>query len=570
VTCADVRARQARLLGVLLVGPFFLAAAAAQVFVPGIGVAATLAAICGLLASAWLAVVAVTTGRDTLAAGAMLAVGAPAVGSIIAAAGGIASPLSLLALGLAIESYWVARTPRSARLGGLAAVGAFVIQAMVAPALAGVDTAASAWQWLVPAGYVLSLMPRLRALLGAEQRQDADNEHPGIEDVIDAVVLRMALNGDVADVSRKAREILNLQPELLLSSGLLDRVHVADRVAYLSALADIRDGACSRNCELRLRLPRQPDGPSGDNYRLFCVELVRAGDAREIVVLLRQASQMEELRAALAVAYEAADRNNAAKDRFLATVSHELRTPLNAIIGFSDMLAHDMCGKLDDPRQREYVCMIRDSGNHLLAVVNSILDVSKIEAGSYDIHPESFRFRDAVDMCRAMLAPQAEAKKLALNMHVAGAVGDVIADSRAVRQILINLVSNAIKFTPEGGSVSLAAKRLGSRLHFSVADTGIGIAEADLGRIGEPFTQIQNDYTRQFEGTGLGLSVVRGLVGLHQGTMTIESALGQGTTVAISLPIDGPANWRASRGEVLPMKAAETKEEIDGTLRKIA
>ncbi|BCH26030.1 sensor histidine kinase [Mesorhizobium sp. L-8-3] len=563
--------RQARLLGALLVGPFFLAAAAAQVFVPGLGAAAALAAICGLLAAAWLAVVAVTTtGRDTLAAGAMLAMGAPAVGSVIAAAGGIASPLSLLALGLVVEPYWVARTPRSAWLGSLAAIGAFVVQAMVAPALAGADIAASAWHWLVPAGYVLSLLPRLHSLLGVEPHRDADDEHRGIEDFIDAVVFRMTLNGDVADVSRKARDILDLQPELLLSSGLLDRIHVADRVAYLSALADIRDGAASRNCELRLRLPRRADGPAGDNYRLFCVELVRAGDAREIVVLLRQALQTEELRGALALAREAADRNSAAKDRFLATVSHELRTPLNAIIGFSDMLAHGMCGRLDDPRQREYVCMIRDSGNHLLAVVNSILDVSKIEAGSYDIHPEPFRFRDAVDMCRAMLSPQADAKKLRLDMHVAGAVGDVVADSRAIRQILINLVSNAIKFTPEGGTISLAAKRLGSRLHFSVADTGIGIAEADLGRIGQPFTQIQNDYTRQFEGTGLGLSVVRGLVGLHQGTMTIESALGQGTTVAISLPIDGPATWRASRGELLSMKAAETREEIDGTLRKIA
>lgn len=570
MTSADARARQARLLGVVLAGPFFLAAAAAQVFVPSIGVAATLAGICGLLAAAWLAVVAVTaSGRDELPGIATLAMAAPAVGAVIAAAGGMASPLSLLAFGLAVESCWVARTSRSAWLGGFAAVGALIVQAVAAPTFAGAHAAASAWHWLVPAAYMLSLLPRLHSLLGVERHQATDGQERGIEDVIDAVVLRMAPNGEVADVSRKARDILNLQPELLLSSGLLDRIHVADRVAYLSALADIRDGASSRSCELRLRLPRQADGPSGNNYRLFCAELVRADDAADIVVLLRQAGQTEALRSALAEAKEAADRNNAAKDRFLATVSHELRTPLNAIIGFSDMLAHGMCGKLDDPKQHEYICMIRDSGNHLLAVVNSILDVSKMEAGSYDIHPEAFRFRDAVDMCSAMLSPQAEAKSVALNMSVGGAVGDVVADSRAVRQILINLVSNAIKFTPEGGGVTLAAKRLGSRLHFSVTDTGIGIAEADLGRIGRPFTQIQNDYTRQFEGTGLGLSVVRGLVGLHQGTMTIESALGEGTTVAISLPIEGPAKG-PSRGEVLPMKAAETREEIDGTLRKIA
>jgi cell cycle sensor histidine kinase DivJ len=559
------------LLGVLLASPFFLAAAAAQVFVPHFGASATLAGICGLLAVAWLAIVAVTmTGRDGVAAVAMLIISIPVVGSIIAAAGGIASPLSLLAVGLAVESYWVARTRRAGQAGALAAIAALFVQALFAPALVDGEAFASAWHWLVPAAYTVSLAPRLHELLDGSPRDLQGGEPSTIEEAIDAVVLRMAPNGDVVDVSRKARTLLNLQPELLLSTGLLDRVHVADRVGYLSAVADIRAGAASRRCEVRLRLPREADQPCGDNYRPFSMELARAGGAQEMFVLLRQNGEMEELRAALALARDAADSNNAAKDRFLAAVSHELRTPLNAIIGFSDMLVNGMCGSFGDPKQREYVSMIRESGNHLLAVVNSILDVSKMEAGSYDIHPEAFRFRDAAEMCRAMMALQAEAKNVALNVRIGPGVGDVVADRRAVKQMLINLVSNAIKFTPGGGSITLAATRLGSRLHFSVSDTGIGIAEADLARIGEPFTQIQNDYTRQFEGTGLGLSVVRGLVGLHRGTMTIESAPGQGTTVAISLPVDGPRMCEASRGEVLPMRPAETNEEIDGTLRKIA
>ena len=140
-----------------------------------------------------------------------------------------------------------------------------------------------------------------------------------------------------------------------------------------------------------------------------------------------------------------------AKSHFLGVVSHELRTPLNAIIGFSDMLEHEMFGPFADPRQKEYVGLIRESGNHLLAVVTSILDVSKIECGSYPIEPEPFRFRDAVETCRSMVRLQADQKSLALEADIPAAVGQIVADRRAVQQILINLMSNAVKFTPAGG-----------------------------------------------------------------------------------------------------------------------
>lgn len=539
--------------------------------VPVLGVVATLAAVCVLLAIAWLSVVAVAaTGRGGLAAGAVLASCAPFVGLIIAGAGGMASPLALLGPCLVAEAYWVGRSARAAWAGTAAAFAALIIQAAVLPWMADAQPVANGWHWLVPVAYLASFAPRLRALLAVRAPLDQENAHAALEQAIDAVVLRMATNGDVVDASEQARDLLSLQPELLLASGLLDRIHVADRVAYLSAIADLREGAHSRRCDLRLRLPRGADQPLGDNYRPFVVELARFADSPEIVGLLRRNDEMAALRAALAEARDVADSSDIAKNRFLAAVSHELRTPLNAIIGFSDMLAHGMCGPLGSSRQEEYVRLIRESGNHLLAVVNAILDVSKIESGTYEIHPESFRFGEAAEMCRSMMALQAETKDIALTMRMGAGVGEIVADRRSVKQMLINLLSNAIKFTPEGGKVSLSATRLGSRLHFSVSDTGIGIAAADLARLGEPFTQIQNDYTRQFEGTGLGLSVVRGLVGLHRGTMTIESAPGEGTTVAISLPVEGPEAVFPSRGEVLSMKSSANNEEIDGTLRKIA
>ncbi|TIN62035.1 MAG: HAMP domain-containing histidine kinase, partial [Mesorhizobium sp.] len=145
-------------------------------------------------------------------------------------------------------------------------------------------------------------------------------------------------------------------------------------------------------------------------------------------------------------------------------VSHELRTPLNAIIGFSDMLLHEMFGGFKDPRQKEYVGLVRDSGQHLLAVVTSILDVSRIESGVYATEPEPFRFAEAVDMCQSMMQLQAQAKNIDLRAQIAPDAGDINADQRAVQQMLINLVSNAIKFTPDGGDVVVGAKRIGSRL----------------------------------------------------------------------------------------------------------
>ncbi|RUU59733.1 HAMP domain-containing histidine kinase, partial [Mesorhizobium sp. M2C.T.Ca.TU.009.01.2.1] len=345
-------------------------------------------------------------------------------------------------------------------------------------------------------------------------------------------------------------------------------------VAYLTALADMREGAPKRRLDLRIRLPREGSSAS-DNFRPFSLELLRGEADRDVFTLvLRENDDVAALCEELAEAREAAATAEVAKGRFLAVVSHELRTPLNAIIGFSDMLLHEMFGAFKDPRQKEYVGLIRESGQHLLSVVTSILDVSRIEAGAYATELEPFRFVEAVDMCRSMMRPLADAKGIVLATQIAPDAGEINADRRAVQQILINLASNAVKFTPDGGSVVIGAKRVGSRLHFWVSDTGIGIAEEDMANLGKPFMQIQNDYTRRFEGTGLGLSLVKGLVALHDGTMSIESAPGEGTTVTIGLPVNGPKRHTGAPSGVLAMPAAKPKGDRDGerngSLRKTA
>ncbi|TIX38009.1 MAG: PAS domain-containing sensor histidine kinase, partial [Mesorhizobium sp.] len=288
--------------------------------------------------------------------------------------------------------------------------------------------------------WALTLIPRIAPLRGAANAQLDPAGSDRLEDLIDAVVLRIAAHGEVLDASAKARTMLRLPPELLFGTGLFDRIHLSDRVPYLSALADMRDGALSRRLDLRVRLP-QNSGVTADNYRPFSLEMMRApGQETVFTLVLRENDEVAGLRQELAAANEAAASAEVAKGRFLAVVSHELRTPLNAIIGFSDMLLHEMFGTFKDPRQKEYVGLVRDSGQHLLAVVTSILDVSRIESGAYATEPEPFRFREAVEMCQSMMCLQAEAKAIDLQAQIAPDAGEINADRRAVQQILINLV----------------------------------------------------------------------------------------------------------------------------------
>jgi two-component system, cell cycle sensor histidine kinase DivJ len=565
---------QRRFIGVMLAAPFFAAGAAVTLVTSGMGVAVTMAAIFATFGLCWFAALLVAaSGKMAFAGQVALVMGSLALAGIIAAAGGMASPVAMLVVALPFEAWWIGASRRAALWGALSACVAVLLQAFAGSVFPFGPAEIAAWHWLLPLAWALTLVPRVAALGSAAGAQLDPATDDRLENIIDAVVLRAGRHGEVLDASAKARTILKLQPELLFGTGLFDRIHLSDRVAYLSALADMRDGAPARRLDLRVRLPQNGNGPTADNYRPFSLELARGEEQQDVLTfVLRENDELAGLREELAAAKEAAASAEVAKGRFLAVVSHELRTPLNAIIGFSDMLLHEMFGTFKDPRQKEYVGLVKESGQHLLAVVTSILDVSRIEAGAYATEPEPFRFVEAVEMCQSMMRLQAEAKNIDLQAQIAPDAGEINADRRAVQQILINLVSNAIKFTPDGGDVVVGAKRIGSRLHFWVRDTGIGIAEEDFANLGKPFMQIQNDYTRRFEGTGLGLSLVKGLVALHEGTMSIESMPGEGTTVTISLPVNGPNGHSNDKPGVLPMPAAkaETKGDRHGSLRKTA
>jgi signal transduction histidine kinase/CheY-like chemotaxis protein len=253
------------------------------------------------------------------------------------------------------------------------------------------------------------------------------------------------------------------------------------------------------------------------------------------------------------------------KSEFLATMSHELRTPLNAVIGFSDLLATQLDTGLSD-RHKRYLKNIRTSGHHLLDLINGILDLSKVESGKMDLHCEEVPLRELIQQVIGGVQPQAEAKGLTISDQVEEGLDRVTLDAGKLKQILYNLLGNAVKFTPDGGQVCVAARiAQGSRerdcLEFSVSDTGIGIKPEDQERVFEPFRQIDSSMARKYTGTGLGLALTRKLVELHGGRIRVESTPGRGTTFTFTLALPSPVLPAVERRKIPPQRPEETEGE---------
>jgi cell cycle sensor histidine kinase DivJ len=254
-------------------------------------------------------------------------------------------------------------------------------------------------------------------------------------------------------------------------------------------------------------------------------------DGRHLVAAVRDARADR----AQEKARDSAEQQNAGKSRFLANMSHELRTPLNAIMGFSDIMRQRLFGPLGD-RYGEYAELINESGSHLLELINDGLDMSKIEAERYELSLESLDAREAVSAVLRLMRGQADRAGVNLRGALPAEPLKAEADRRALKQIALNLISNALKFTPKSGSVTVTLTRAGEVLELVVEDTGIGIAPADLERLGRPFEQA-GDAEARAKGSGLGLSLVRAFASLHGGDMSIRSVLGEGTTVTVRLPV---------------------------------
>jgi two-component system cell cycle sensor histidine kinase PleC len=273
---------------------------------------------------------------------------------------------------------------------------------------------------------------------------------------------------------------------------------------------------------------------------------------RSQTALERQASELADLAQKYAEEKQRAEEANQTKSKFLANMSHELRTPLNAIIGFSEVMGSGMFGALGSEKYQEYCHDILTSGNYLLEVINDILDMSKIEAGRMKFDLERLDLAQTLTESLRVVSGRAENKNLSLEADIEDAV-PVIADRRAMKQIVVNLLSNAVKFTPDNGRVIVRSRVVGDTVRLMIADTGIGIAQQSLARLGRPFEQVESQLTKSYHGSGLGLAIAKSLVQLHDGSMKLRSKLGVGTVVYVTLPCDPRSEIAA---EIIPAPAA--------------
>ncbi|WP_052733572.1 PAS domain-containing sensor histidine kinase [Methanosarcina sp. 1.H.T.1A.1] len=265
---------------------------------------------------------------------------------------------------------------------------------------------------------------------------------------------------------------------------------------------------------------------------------VTIGDRDYFVESFIDLSERKRTEKKLLQAKFAAEGASRVKSEFLATMSHELRTPLTAIIGFSDLLLEGINGELDE-RTKRYLNNISRSGNHLLILINNILDLSKIEAGKMELNLECFFVSEVFEDLKFIASASALNKDISIEFNVKDNLS-IIADKVRFKQILYNLISNAIKFTPVGGFVRISAEMSENMIQIRVSDTGIGISEEDRKYLFEPFKQIDSDMNRQYEGTGLGLALVKKFVDMHKGRVWFTSVQGKGSSFIFELPVNGP------------------------------
>jgi cell cycle sensor histidine kinase DivJ len=496
-----------------------------------------------LTAHAGFGVMALEPERDAAAKAAALASLTLFIAYLCSLTGGLASPFLPWLLVLPADGA-LTRQPRSIVLGAGCAAFGIVLLALVAPfglmslpllseGDGAVLRAAVALGAAAYAGMAIWSVTEAERNARANERRGALVFQAVTEGAGD-LILRLSVEGEIRFASAASAPLLGMLPADLMGRSVFDFVLPGDKAVLADSLRDA--AAVGRPASAEVRMMKVTGGIAWVEFRLDPVCDGAWGKDADIVAVGRDTSVRRAFEDQLARAREYAERANVSKTQFLANMSHELRTPLNAIIGFSDVMRQEMFGAITVPKYKEYSGLIHDSGRHLLDLIGDVLDMSKVEAGKFELSPEPVDSVELISKCIETVKVTAERKKVKLTANLAAAQG-LVADKRALKQILLNLLSNAIKFTPAGGTVEIATASKAGWFWLGVADDGMGIGEEDLKRLGKPFEQVTGAYTRDHEGTGLGLSLVRSFVELHGGRLEIESALGEGTTVRAFLPM---------------------------------
>jgi two-component system cell cycle sensor histidine kinase PleC len=348
--------------------------------------------------------------------------------------------------------------------------------------------------------------------------------------------------------NRAYADVFSLDPRLLRVGARREGVERFAQLAIKQSHAASNGAKGQREAELRdgrwIQISERPTAEGGMVITAADITAVKSKEEalkRAVDSLERSQDQLAELARKYEMEKIRAEGANKAKSEFLANMSHELRTPLNAINGFSEIMTAELFGPLGDRRYKEYVGDILSSGQHLLSVINDILDMSKIEAGKMTLRFEPLDLHDVAEDAVRLVRTRADAAGLRLSVDMDD-LPEVEADFRALKQVLLNLLSNAVKFTPRGGAIRVFA-RTGldaageQRVQVSVQDTGIGISREDLERLASPFEQVESQHSKTHQGTGLGLALSKALIAMHGGQLEIQSEPGKGTTVSFAIAL---------------------------------
>ena len=526
--------------------------------------AAETVAIAGLLAPAPLALLALAPVPLTWLEQAALAILAVLIGYLAALTGGVVSPLIVWFALVPAEAALAGGRPAVLRAAAAAALALFALAAIeAAGALPASRLVAPGWPFYA-VSVLLAIVQAALVAAAAQDRQRAADEAAAegaamyrflADNAVD-LITRHTSDGRIRFASPAAQTLLGVAPEGLIGLAPAALVHPDDLKTVQAAFMDVSYFARPATAEVRLK--RAGGGHVWAEIR--CRPVQRGDGESDIVAVTRDITERKAYERQLIEARDLSEQANRAKSRFLANMSHELRTPLNAIIGFSEVMAHEMFGALGGPRYLEYSRLIHESGNHLLELINGILDMSKIEAGKFELSEEVFDLAEVAEASVRFVKLAAERAGVALKLAITPKAQRIFADKRAVKQILVNLLSNGVKFTPRGGEVRIRAGLDARGVELAVSDTGVGISEKDLVRLGKPFEQVEGEHVRAKEGTGLGLSLVKALAAMHGGDATIESTLGEGTTVRVRLPYaavgDNGERATASQSKIVPLRGA--------------
>ena len=353
-----------------------------------------------------------------------------------------------------------------------------------------------------------------------------------------------------------------------LPARFLDAIQVQDRVKIAHFLVSDDREEAPEKMEVNVADFRRKDaGVKHDAPQWIEITKTRfdgkASGRKLTLITYSDVTRAKQIEHNAVLLKEKSEEASVAKSRFLANISHELRTPLNAILGFSELLGSPIVTTFPEDKKSEYVGLIHELARHLLNLLNGILDMSKIENGMYEVFPESFSLRSCLEKTTAIMRGQADPRGISLVTSGFDELPDVVADERAIRQIMINLLSNAIKFSHDDGQVEVRASRRARTVQISVHDNGVGISGNHLENLGTPFFQADSKYDRKYDGTGLGLSVVKGLVELHKGTIRFDSDRGKGTTVTISIPINARSGRQVPASREVHSVVSIKKPEAD-------